>query len=246
MAISLSWHMQTWPQSVRRAALDLLFPPTCIVCQRVGDLLCPMCAQAAKPVGDKICRQCGRPQPASIDQCPVCQQQASPLLTVARAAAIHNGPVRSGIHHLKYGGAKDLAPTLARYLLAAFLLQPWASLTVDAVVPVPLHPSRLRTRGYNQSELLAAAFCHQLQILHRPHWIERIRSTHSQVGLNAYERQRNVADAFRALPAVHGKHLLLIDDVYTTGATLRACAQAARDAGATSIYALTLAAPEHG
>jgi ComF family protein len=246
MAIAFSSPMQAWTHELRKSALDLVFPPTCIVCRRVGDLLCPTCAQTAKPVGDKICLQCGRPQAARVEQCPACHQQDAPPLTVARAAALHGGPVRAGIHHLKYGGDKDLAPVLARYLQAAFLLEPWATLTIDAVAPIPLHAARLRTRGYNQAELLATAFCRQVQLPHRPHWLERIRSTHSQVGLNAHERQRNVADAFRALPAVRGKHLLLIDDVYTTGATLRACARAALDAGATSVYALTLAAPEHG
>lgn len=245
MVISPTMRIENWLQALRRAAFDLIFPPTCMVCKRTGTLLCPSCAQTARPLGNKVCMVCGRPQPAPVGQCPTCSQQDWPLIDVARAAAFHAGPVRAGIHQLKYGGVRDTAPILARYLVAAFQLEPWAQLHIDAVIPAPLHSARLRTRGYNQSELLAAAFCRQVGIPHRPHWLERIRSTHSQVGLSAHERQRNVADAFHALPAVRGKQVLLIDDVYTTGATLKACAQALRSAGVRAVYALALAAPAH-
>ena len=102
---------------------------------------------------------------------------------------------------------------------------------------------RYQERGYNQAELLASAFCDRVQLPLQAGWLVRQRSTHSQVGLTAVERQRNVEDAFVAADAVLGKRLLLIDDVYTTGATMRACAQAALDAGAAIVYGLALACP---
>jgi ComF family protein len=227
------------------ALLDLVFPPTCVACQQAGSPLCPRCAQLAEPVGDRICLCCGRRQPEQIARCATCQGQEGPL-NLVRAATIHSGVIRQAAHHLKYGGVTTLAPLLARYLVAAFLLHPWPAFygRIDGVTPVPLHAQRLQERSYNQAELLAKAFCQQVHLPMQPQWLERQRLTRSQVGLHAHERNLNVADAFRAHPALYGKRILLIDDVYTTGATLTACAQAARAAGARAVYALTLAMAE--
>ena len=166
-------------------------------------------------------------------------------LQLIRAAAHHAGPLRQGIHHLKYENQPELAPLLARYLVATFAQAPWQAIhaKVDGVVPVPLHRDHLAARGYNQAELLAAAFCQQVQLPLYIDWVERERSTRSQVGLNAQERQINVDNAFVAHHQVENKVILLVDDVYTTGATLRACAAAALAAGATAVYGLALAAP---
>lgn len=168
-------------------------------------------------------------------------------LAGSRAAALHTAPLREAIHALKYEDRPGLAAPLGRYLVAAFREEPWRSCAgeIDAVAPAPLHADRLRERGYNQSELLAAVLCDTCGLTLQPTWIERVRATRQQVGLNAAERQQNVAAAFRASSAVAGKTLLVVDDVYTTGATLRACAEAALAAGAVKVYALTLAIPAH-
>lgn len=232
-------------ESAGAAALDLLFPPTCVACRRAGSPLCPRCAQLAEPVGERICLCCGRRLHEQIARCAACQQQEGPL-NLVRAATIHGGPVRLAAHQLKYGGVTALAPLLARYLVAAFLLHPWPAFygRIDGVTPVPLHAQRQQERGYNQAELLARAFCQQVGLPLRPEWLARQRLTRTQVGLHAHERKLNVADAFRAHPDVSGKRVLLIDDVYTTGATLNACAHAARAAGASAVYALTLSTAE--
>ena len=111
---------------------------------------------------------------------------------------------------------------------------------------VPLHAERLAERGYNQSELLATAFGQSAGLPCRPDWIARHASTRPQVGLGAEERRANVAQAFVADAAVAGRALLLVDDVYTTGSTLNACAAAARTAGARAVFALALAIPTSG
>ncbi|MEZ4860776.1 MAG: hypothetical protein R3C14_05690 [Caldilineaceae bacterium] len=164
---------------------------------------------------------------------------------MTRIAALHTTPLREAIHTFKYENRPELAELLARYLVALQMqLDPlWKTWSVDGVVPVPLHDARLAERGYNQAELLADAFGRKVQLPVHPAWIRRQRLTQSQVGLSAQARQQNVEDAFVAHPAVRGQRLLLLDDVYTTGATMRACAAAALAAGATAVYGLALACP---
>ncbi len=237
-------------QSWLNNGLSLVFPPRCVSCDRAGWFFCPHCAQRVEPVGQEICLQCGRPQLHTISRCEVCRQQAfyatneNPLIMI-RVAAIHAPPLRQAIHALKYGGQTELALPLARYLVAALLDVPWADVyqSVDALIPVPLHDERRSERGYNQSELLAQAYCRLSKIPLQSNWLVRQRSTRSQVGLTATERHSNVEQAFVADPAVTGKRIILLDDVYTTGATLHACAHAVVEAGATAVYALALACP---
>lgn len=164
----------------------------------------------------------------------------------ARAAALHVSPLREWIHLLKYEGRRDLAPLLARYLVAALDRPDWREIVprLDAVAPVPLHDERRRERGYNQAELLAQALCERRRLPLRTDLVQRSRLTRSQVGLNRAERRENVQDAFTATSACRGLSVLLIDDVYTTGATLCACASALLKAGVAAVYALTLAIPE--
>jgi len=162
-----------------------------------------------------------------------------------RAAALHTDPLREAIHRLKYGGQRELAAPLARYLVAVYRQPPWTSMTstLDAVVPVPLHPSRQAERGYNQAALLAHAFGESVGLPVVEPWLERIQATRSQVGLSARERHRNVARAFRAASAACGHTVLLVDDVFTTGATLMASARALLAVGARAVYGLALATP---
>lgn len=175
-----------------------------------------------------------------------CQRHTSPL-TLVRAATLHVDPLRHFIHLLKYEQRPELAPALARYLTAAVQHPDWDPIrpTLDVLVPVPLHKARRAERGYNQSELLAIGLSARSGIPLAADLLQRIKPTRAQVGLTAAERQANVGDAFVASPACRGLHILLIDDVYTTGATLTACAQAALAAGAIAVCGLTLATPTH-
>jgi len=232
---------------VAGAALDLLFPPQCAACGAVGYPFCPRCAQLVEPVPPQICARCGRPQPAAIVLCSECRHGPSHLL-LARAAALHTYPLREAIHALKYENRPELAVPLSRYLVTVFHSAPWDALPqpIDAVVPVPLHAQRRQERGYNQSELLADGLCRAAGLALEPAWLERTQATRQQVGLSAAERKQNVTGAFTASGRVAGHTLLLVDDVYTTGATLQSCADAAVAAGARTVYALTLAIPARG
>ena len=223
--------------------INALYPAQCIECGRYGELLCAVCAQKVVPLSSSVCFCCGRPQPAPVQFCLTCQNRAAHALQMARAAAIFSEPLRTAIHHLKYEQKPELAQILARYLVAVFQTAPWSqrAASIDAVIPVPIHAERRTERGYNQAELLAEWFCQTVALPMRAEWLWRWRATPSQVGLSAIERQRNVADAFRVQAAVRGQTILLIDDVYTTGATLNACADELARNGAKEIYALSLA-----
>lgn len=228
------------------AGADLLFPPTCVACGRAGHRICPRCAQLVLPTPHTICQRCGRARSAQVDRCNHCMDDATFPLRRARAAALHASPLREWIHLLKYEGRRDLAPLLARYLVAALDRPDWREIVpqLNAVAPVPLHHERLRERGYNQAELLAQGLCERRRLPLRTDLVQRSKLTRSQVGLSSAERKENVKDAFTASTACQGLHVLLIDDVYTTGATLCACAAALLKAGAAAVYALALAIPE--
>lgn len=178
--------------------------------------------------------------------CRLCQWGTSHPLAFARAATLHTHPIRPAIHALKYENRVELAPSLARYLIAAAMQPPWGELIphLDGLVPVPLHPERLQERGFNQARLLADGLAAHTGLPVAESALARVKATRSQVGLTAPERSANVADAFLAQPQVQGQALLLIDDVYTTGATLTAAAGSLRRAGARAVYALALAMPD--
>ncbi len=222
---------------------DLLFPPACAGCGRLGETLCAACAQAVQPISGPMCERCGRQQLRPVPRCSLCADQQH--IVAIRAAAVYAEPLRSAIHALKYSHRPELAAPLARYLAATVTLPEWREIVprLDGVVPVPMVATREEERGYNQAVLLARAFCGQTKLPLRETWLTRIHFERQQAGLNARERRLNVLDAFAASTAVRGQTLLLVDDVYTTGSTLMACAQAAMQAGAHAVYGLALSLP---
>ncbi|MCB0114722.1 MAG: ComF family protein [Caldilineaceae bacterium] len=234
-----------WLAALFRYGADLIFPPTCAGCGRAGALLCADCAQAVDPTPSTVCSHCGRLQFVAVPLCSLCARESDPPLMWTRAAALHTHPLREAIHRFKYRKQPELAEPLSRYLVANFQQPPWIDLphSLDACVPTPLHPKRLLERGYNQAGLLAKAFAEKVNLAVEESWLARSRETASQATLSAEQRRHNIAGAFTAPPAVKGKHILVIDDVTTTGATLTACAYALRDAGATAVYGLALATP---
>lgn len=204
--------------------LDLLFPPRCAGCQRIDSYWCPRCQGEVNSIPLGVIP---RPHP--------------PLQAIA-ATATHAGKLQQALWTLKYENGKPLAPYLADRLSRHLSQLNWP---VDMIVPVPLHTTRLAERGYNQAQLLAEGTSHQTGVPCIPDALSRARYTQSQVGLNAQERQTNMDAAFFANEQLVTNHtLLLIDDVFTTGATLGACAQAALDAGAEAVYGLTVTAAQ--
>jgi len=187
-----------------------------------------------------LCECCGREVGAG-DRCQDCARER-PAINGIRAVSRYEGAVREAIHHLKYNGQRALAEPLAELLQRPAAGVPPA----DAIVPLPLHPSRERARGYNQSALLARELGRRLDVPVLAA-ARRIRETRDQIGLNRRERQANVRGAFACSKpeAVAGKHLLLVDDVCTTGSTLLACAEPLLKAKAASVWGLVVARQDY-
>lgn len=224
------------------ALLDLLYPPHCVACGRVGAWLCAQCITQAPALGPYVCSHCGKFMPIE-GLCIDCQEGGS-LLAGIRSVAPHLAPYQEAIHALKYEGVRVLAKPLGKVMADYWRREHRPAIQV--VVPVPLHESRLRQRGYNQASLLAKAFCQHTGLDIETSSLKRERNTRSQVGLSASERWANVSGAFRcATQALSGKDVLLIDDVLTTGATLEACAAALLQGGVQRVWALTLTRAIH-
>ena len=225
--------------------LRFLLPWACAGCRTaltsVEDQgFCGRCWLVIPRIRDLFCKGCGLPLPDGGSSCYNCRLK--PLSIVIRAATQYRRPMPSAIHRFKYFGRKSLAGPFSRLLQAAYLqyaeLQP-----VDALVPVPLHDSNRWMRGFNQADVLALNLAKLVQIPNFSGLIVRNRRTRAQYRLGKSERRDNVRGAFSASnkSMARGMHLLLIDDICTTGSTLHECALVLRRAGAASVKALVLA-----
>ena len=238
---------QAWLGKLKTLALDLLFPPHCAVCQSLGAWLCADCLGEIEAIEPPVCQRCGLPMGDSRfrhDRAAVCAPcQASPIqIDGLRAYAFHGGPLRKAIHQFKYEDLRGVAPLLGNLMADGWDRLAPGDLSLDAIVPVPLHRSRQRERGYNQAALLARELGHSLRLPVVEDAVVRSRATAPQVDLNAQARRANVQDAFRCEENdLAGKRVLLVDDVCTSGATLESTCLALRDAGVSSVWACTLA-----
>lgn len=217
-----------------RAALTLLLPARCQYCHAPAAsdrALCEACC-AALPWNDCCCPRCALPQ--NHDQhCRRCLLRA-PNFDAAWSAFRLEAPIQRSIHQLKYG-ARLLEARLMGELMAQRLCH--RDELPRILIPVPLHPQRLRRRGYNQALELARPVARICGLQLQPTLARRTRATADQIGMNARRRRANVRDAFRIEGDLHGIHVALIDDVMTTGATLDALARACKQAGATRVEA---------
>lgn len=226
---ALTW--QSRAKGLADSLLNFIFPPVCGACKKAGSLLCDVCHAQLEWVREPLCGRCGRPVSKPTNCCTVCQERPLSLQKI-RAAVLFAHPVSKLIHNLKYNDAFGLAKPLAEIMVEA-----WATwqFPVDLVVPIPLHAERERKRGYNQSALLTRDFCQMVMLPYAESTLQRTRFTTPQVGLSAVERLENVQNAFQAGEEVQGQHVLLIDDVCTTGATMAAAAKALFVAGASTV-----------
>ncbi|MCW3796825.1 ComF family protein [Sphingomonas sp. BN140010] len=222
-------------------ALDFALPPRCAGCGAITSavgLFCPECWPQLDFMGGG-CRRCGLPLEATAaDTCGACLADSGALDRI-RAAVAYGEQARSLVLRLKYGRKTALARTMAGYMQ-----RPLAELHPDALlVPVPLHRSRLWSRGFNQAQLIAAALTRLSGRPNDPFVLQRTKSTPKLKGMSASERRRAVQGAFTLRPGqiVKGRHLVLVDDVYTTGSTADACARILKRKGAASVELLAWA-----
>ena len=233
--------------------LDLLYPRFCYACQErvkeIGSIyLCPRCMGKVTLIGEKVCPICGRP--GYVELCPYCFEERPPF-KMARSAGLYEGILKEGIHRLKYNGHTFLVPTLGKFLQSAFERESeWAE-NIDMVIPVPLERNRERQRGFNQSALLAQYLAQNVSLLYPGRVLLKLKKTAPQVNLTRGDRFVNLSGAFSLNPrkgdtpypriSLSAKRILLVDDVYTTGATVGECSRVLLKAGAKEVNIFTLA-----
>jgi ComF family protein len=220
-----------------RVFLDLIFPPSCVGCGERGVDWCDQCNQSLQRLSAPICKHCGSPLPTSKSKCTRCAD--FPTILSVRSYATYGGSLLKAILHLKYRPNKRLAEIMGNWLVDLVIQE---RIEADRIVTVPLGRKRLRQRGYNQVDLIADQMASRLGITNDKKALRRIRETRSQVGLDLAYRHKNVQDAFRADPLrLQNQKVILVDDLFTTGATLLACTSALREAGVRRVYGFTLA-----
>src|SRR5213596_1869834 len=229
------------------AAVSLLYPPVCTICGtsiRAAEYLCDQCEAKAVRISAPFCEKCSEPFDGSIKGPFTCANCAHRTIYFEAAVAAYRGRgiVRQIIHEFKYGRQIHLRHLVARWLHAALDDERLSGSRFDIIVPVPLHATRLRERGFNQASLLAALLSAQTSISSKP-LLERIRYTTTQTALDRSKRMENLHNAFRLRKNadVRGLRVLLVDDVLTTGSTLNECARILKRASAFSVHAATTA-----
>jgi ComF family protein len=218
--------------------LDFLLPKTCLACGSAGELLCAGCRRSLPRLYPPICPKCGRPQASGV-LCASCVRWTSSIDGI-RAPFRFGGAIREAVHQFKYRNLRILARPLAELMNDYLDRNP---LPAELLVPVPLHPKRMRERGYNQSELLARELGRLISLPLISDQLVRRKYAQPQARTKSVaERQVNMVDAFACEGnAMAGRKVLLIDDVSTSAATLDACAAALKSSGAVSVWGLVLA-----
>jgi ComF family protein len=206
-------------KKISSALLDFIFPPMCHGCGRVDTQWCDSCLEELVSIPTQIAIH------------------PSEILSESCSTGTHRGKLQEAIQSFKFYNTQLLSIPLGERLTDVLVKKRW---TFDTIIPVPLHTDRQKIRGYNQAYLLSQQVEKQMNITCQPYLLTRHRNTPHQVGLSASERRENVKDAFVATSDVVGKSILLIDDVVTTGTTLDECATALFNAGASSVYAITV------
>ncbi len=226
---------------------SLLYPPVCTICGanvRAGEYLCDQCETKAVRIVAPFCQKCSEPFDGAITGTFTCANCAHRAIHFDAAVAAYRsrGIVRQIVHDFKYGRQIYLRHLMARWLYAALDDERLRGRRFNIIIPVPLHPTRQRERGFNQATLLAELLSAEIQIQCKPA-LERIRYTTTQTALDRAGRMENLHNAFRLRKNtnVRGLRVLLIDDVLTTGSTLSECARVLKGAGAISVHAATAA-----
>ena len=227
-------------QFLRRIS-DIFYPRCCPVCQKIlkdqKRMICPECEKILKPVGHPRCYKCGKPVEQG-EYCRDCQKQHH-IFDQGRGIFVYDSRMRRSVTRYKYYGCREYGDFYAKamYRYALRELQEWKP---DLIVPVPVHKSKERFRGFNQAAYLAERVSRYTGIPADVGIVQKVIKTKSQKKLNAFQRRKNLEKAFRVTGDVAGKDILVIDDVYTTGSTIDAMASCLKKKGAGNVYFLTV------
>ena len=223
--------------------ISWIYPPKCVACSTIllptndiENFFCEHCKTIFLQIEPPFCPRCGMP---SSTTCLSCVSRKS-VVEKHRAAFIYEGVVQELIRDMKFRSRKRAANALGHLL--AIACANW-EMEGDYIVPVPLHRSKLRKRGYNQAAVLAAPIAKQLNIPHAPHMLKRTRKTPPQSGLTPSAREQNLVNAFAFNTKkydVTNKKIFLVDDIFTTGSTMNACAQMLLNHGAARVEGISL------
>ena len=232
-----------------RDITDFIFPPRCLGCAEIlqqlsSQAFCPACKEKIRFITGSLCPICGMAffdSPAGYHLCGNCLE-SKPYFSLARAVASYETLILDAIHQFKYGRNISTGAALASFM-AEFSFPDFDFTDYSLIIPVPLHIRRLRDRSFNQALILAKAIEKKYQIPVNFSLLKRRKFTLTQTGLDKKEREKNIKGAFTVTDnaKIEGKNIILVDDVYTTGATINQCAKTLIKAGASKVAVLTLA-----
>lgn len=231
--------------------IDIIYPPRCHICSRFLEKadheiphFCRGCLKHFAEIRPPFCSICGVPFQSITEENHRCESclRKRPYYQSLAAPYLYEGEIMEAIHQLKYHGKAYLADSLGK-LLASFAMDRFKKTENFLIMPVPLHPKKLRERGFNQSLLLSKIVNHTLNMELDFLSLRRVRYTRPQAGLNREERRKNVRRAFHVLPSkgLKGRTVILVDDVATTGNTLNECGKVLKKAGCDKVFCLVLA-----
>jgi len=233
--------------------LDWIYPPRCISCRTIFTPLhnaphrwiCDNCKPLLITIASPFCLRCGHPKTSNTSNpyaCLSCQSRQFHFES-HRAAFVYDGVVRDMIHHIKFQNDRQAAQGLGQVLAEAAHEWGFNTSYADYIVPIPLHPSKKRTRGFNQAAILAKPLSKTLGISMAGDMIKRTKKTAPQSGLSVTGREQNLSDAFaynKRKYDISNKKILLIDDIFTSGATMSTCAKLLMANGAVKVTCLSL------
>lgn len=222
------------------ASMDLLLPPACLLCGQLlptsieEQFFCRGCLAAMVPLQPGHCRCCAQPFQTTTSNhlCGTCLKRP-PSFSIVHAAGLYQGSLKEAVHKLKYRNQLTLAKPLGQILGKSVVEA--ESFAPDLIIPVPLHPNRLRQRGYNQALEVARPIAQQLAVPLVTTLLQRSRNTPQQQGLSAIERRSNLRNAFTLSSEAQALRILLVDDVMTTGETVRECCRTLLSGGVNEV-----------
>ncbi len=229
-----------------KSIVEYLFPPRCPVCDDVrpvhAPLCCPECREKLIFVGNQTCCRCGKPvYDSGVEYCYDCRKK-SHAFSAGVSLFVYEDVIRESMMRFKYHGREEYSVWYISELWKQKGRQ-LKAFCADAVVPVPIHATRYRQRGYNQAEALARELSHRLELPVRRELLRRTKATSAQKALNDVERLRNLLEAFsapRQKKRTTPERVILVDDIYTTGSTLEACTRVLKKAGVSEVMVVTV------